>query len=648
MAEVIYLEPRPIGTATTFEVSPTTVGELVRRNQNTGIPAPRPQAAGLPQVRSPDTHILEAEVIQSLPREFESNQDYARRVRQEWAQSDDRYLRDLEQIDRQYDETIRDIDNRYPRKTNRGGGLGGARRTAESLGAALSGFGEYQDSRARGNGLGESLGRGIGNGIGAAVGGNLGGTAAGTKAAAATGMNPVAIGGAAFAGGLAGGLAGGALGAEVGGAIGRALDNLADWLSPDPSDVSPLTEGDTIPIEDYPAPDGDYSAYGGILIKFGPSGATSPYLGFEFQGWDGSRRRYRWMLVSCNGNISFTWASTAGHLRLVGAGGCFAVPETHYPKGDPKRSPLIGDPRVGLPLPDLPTPISNPSPSPDQPRPEPESKPAPEQPADGFPIDIPRPSPFPKDDPFPDPAPLPQPQPSPSGGGGSGGGGGTEPDKGDCDPCVKLDEVLGLLKQEFVIQALLTPCEAEGGESETVNSRDYTTNIQGLQGLSASNQAILSTLVKVWDAVKCPPDTHGSIPESYIAKAPTIKPQLQIQFKESSGNSHSRWHITIPHFNQAFKDRLYFPEYEKGNVRCVLTLKDNSKIVVNAASKAEGQTIITACLSYVEPGYAVSITEMSSHEFPNRNIKRVRVKACFAQYFSGTLEAPPNWIRRIT
>ena len=42
----------------------------------------------------------------------------------------------------------------------------------------------------------------------------------------------------------------------------------------------------------------------------------------------------------------------------------------------------------------------------------------------------------------------------------------------------------------------------------------------------------------------------------FIAKAPTIKPQLQLQFKKAGSESSSRWHVTIPDFNQAFKDNL--------------------------------------------------------------------------------------------
>ncbi|MEM9121504.1 MAG: hypothetical protein AAGD09_27045 [Cyanobacteria bacterium P01_F01_bin.56] len=170
----------------------------------------------------------------------------------------------------------------------------------------------------------------------------------------------------------------------------------------------------------------------------------------------------------------------------------------------------------------------------------------------------------------------------------------------------------------------------------------------GFSGLSATNQMILDGLTRIWDRVKCEADSAGSVPESFIAKAPTIKPQLQLQFKKAGSKSSSRWHVTIPHFNQAFKDALEPFTYQRGDIRCVYTLTDNTKIIVNALDKGEGIRVLTYLQQFIENEYRSSIATVSFHEIPGRGITKQQVVSSFAKYFEGTLEAPPVWTRRIS
>ena len=154
--------------------------------------------------------------------------------------------------------------------------------------------------------------------------------------------------------------------------------------------------------------------------------------------------------------------------------------------------------------------------------------------------------------------------------------------------------------------------------------------------------------MEIWKQVSCDQElTIGSVPESFIAKAPTIKPQLQLQFKKADSKGSSRWHVTIPHFNPAFKDTLETFSYERGDIRCVYTLTDNTKIIVNARDKGEGLRAISYLQQFVLPQYQVPVNSTSFHEIPNRGVAKQTLVSCYAKYFEGTLEAPPLWTRKI-
>lgn len=654
MAEFDYLEPTPVGTATTFDYAPATSGNMVPSNDNNS-----------PFLESRNRNhgdIIEGEIIESTPDAFESYSDFAERMWQKEVQGnreiERQYQDDLREARRQAERERRYIQEEYqPSKYNN---YRRAQRYAEAIGSALSGYGAYRDSRAQGNGLGESIGKGVGNAIGATVGANQAATYAGTKTAAATGMNPVATGAAVAAAGIAGGLAGGAVGEAVGGAIGRTFDKIADWIQgEDPARyIAPIEEGeskDPLAGDDIGV-DGfyDFAPYGGCSMRFRTGGSIQKtknepsVLNFTLSIEILPSGNPKWLIywTRCDGN-TFSGSNTGQPItpEIYALGSCGQPNPTQQPKKPGTRKPTA--PVIGLPIPDFPSPFPEgqpkfePIPRPiNQPNPETDPKPTPIKPPGWLPIPV---------DPFPVPTGNPEPKPEPE----------LDPEippipptrepiDSACDPCSKLDDVLAVLtgvnekfNLNFNWNKVIDDCDGEG-------SYNFSAQGEGLQGIWDINEQLFSFLELVWEKVKCEPETHGSIPESFIAKAPTIKPQLQVQFKEKDSKSGSRWHITIPHFNEAFKDNFSLSDYRKGDIRCVLALTDNTKIIVNAESESGGITTIQECLSYVLPQYQTSINETSFHKIPGRGLKKVTVEACYAKYFEGTLDNPPKWIRKLS
>jgi hypothetical protein len=158
----------------------------------------------------------------------------------------------------------------------------------------------------------------------------------------------------------------------------------------------------------------------------------------------------------------------------------------------------------------------------------------------------------------------------------------------------------------------------------------------------------LSQLIKrTFDKVPC--DTGSpALPEIFLAKAATNKPQLQIQWKTE--NSNSRWTNTIPHFDKDRRNDFTLSSYIKGRVTCTLDLLDNSSIVINAIDENEGRRIISEMIPYILSEYRPNIDNMKSTKNPKVSIREgIMVQPTFIKYWSGgDLNSPPDWIRKLS
>ena len=96
----------------------------------------------------------------------------------------------------------------------------------------------------------------------------------------------------------------------------------------------------------------------------------------------------------------------------------------------------------------------------------------------------------------------------------------------------------------------------------------------------------------------CDSEAYALIPEAWQLKAGNDRPQALVAFESAEK---SRWQLTIPHYHLPADAIPNLPSYTKGNSYAAVTLRDNSKIWVNAASEAEALTVVNACLQLVSP-----------------------------------------------
>lgn len=131
------------------------------------------------------------------------------------------------------------------------------------------------------------------------------------------------------------------------------------------------------------------------------------------------------------------------------------------------------------------------------------------------------------------------------------------------------------------------------------------------------------------------------------------RPQLVVLYAEtdSKGNlGPGRWSLHIPWFDERYRNQLkqLLPKYNKGNWQGMITLKDNSKIIVYASSKSVAETTSLAlsrlCIGSQKPSPFI----IKTGERRGERLKRVRVKPIRASYFSdGQEKMKPDWVEEI-
>jgi hypothetical protein len=683
-APVIELDLKPVVPDIAFQQAPP--GTLARREPSRlGVNGLHPtQRAPTPQF-----DVIEGEYRTVYPEPFETRSDYATRARNEWARSDEQYVRDLQRLDETYDSRQAEIEAYYARQRrdlqrqrealnppHRGGNLQNWQRNAERIGAGVAGIADFANRRSQGQGLAESALGAAGTVAGGYYGGNVGARAGGTAGLAA-GFNPATAAVAGAVGGAAGAIGGAAVGGAIGGWVGRQLDNLADWLMPDPEtssdrDVSEIEPG--VPTYDPNIPGAfeggqcagvrysfNWGYFNGQSYSVDPNSRSlvGPFRLDDRSYTQGTSKYWRIYAVSefdgqeipapANGTSSITETRTVNPVNVRRADGLADTCGNHpgyMPVSPSTRAPAIGLPGIGLPgieVPDFPVPFTEaPLPGPiesPEPKPEPE---LPENPLPTPPPDLFGESPTGFDEPTARPDLDPESEPSSS-------GNGNETPESNCDICAKLDEILSYFNAEYTIQGTLANCNPDT-EPVTINSGQILTNKTAFAAIAAQNQALMDAIEEIWDRVKCDQDVSAVFPDWWQVRVGADRPQLVVLYGEVDSQGHlssSRWSLHVPWFDPRFRHQLkkLLPKYSKGNWQGMITLRDNSKIIVYGSTQSQAEITVKSlsklCLSHQLP----SPLTVKIGQTKGPNFKQVKVAPVRASYFpTGQQDNRPEWI----
>ena len=142
-------------------------------------------------------------------------------------------------------------------------------------------------------------------------------------------------------------------------------------------------------------------------------------------------------------------------------------------------------------------------------------------------------------------------------------------------------------------------------------------------------------------------EAYAAVPEWWQIRIEGNRPQMIFLFAQILGENsfdYAKYPITIPHPIVKHYQQSPLPNYQKGQYEGIVTLKDNSKIIINAFSNQECEKIIEAAKKLVIPDFLVGATEkIAPRKGPE--LSTVKVSARSAKYFStGLKNVKPDWI----
>ena len=213
-----------------------------------------------------------------------------------------------------------------------------------------------------------------------------------------------------------------------------------------------------------------------------------------------------------------------------------------------------------------------------------------------------------------------------------------------CDEVLNaVDEVKTLLTEDvnFSIDSVNDKC---------VN-KTYRSNDKGIKGLNKQ----IEQLAKMVDDQKthdCDNPAIAAVPEWWQVRLGADRPQLVIQFGQDLGNGKiddPKYPLSIPHVNiSAVGNRSPIAPYTKGQWEAILTLADNSKVIVNAASAAEAESVINQAKLIINES-ALSGSFIKIGQRKGQALSIIRVAAKIAKYFpTGQKNMKPSWIKYFT
>jgi len=168
-----------------------------------------------------------------------------------------------------------------------------------------------------------------------------------------------------------------------------------------------------------------------------------------------------------------------------------------------------------------------------------------------------------------------------------------------------------------------------GTESETVLKFEYLADLKGQQ--------------------VCNSQCYAAVPEWWQIRLEGKRPQLVILFAETDINGKvigsPKNPITIPHPVISRGTTSPLPPYQKGQYESMLTLNDNSKIILNAVDASTADSMMDACKALVDPKYLQGSIQRPTAPRRGTELLQIRVKAVRGEYFATGMEnTKPDWI----
>ncbi|MEH1922171.1 MAG: hypothetical protein V7L07_14015, partial [Nostoc sp.] len=189
-------------------------------------------------------------------------------------------------------------------------------------------------------------------------------------------------------------------------------------------------------------------------------------------------------------------------------------------------------------------------------------------------------------------------------------------------------------------------------DTSTKQPKFKTETIQVIQGTEAQELLNFQRTAQI-EAQQCSQtEYYSAVPEWWQIRIEAGRPQMIFMFaqKMENGNFGSpKYPLTIPHPIVQHYSTSPLPDYKKGQYEALLTLKDNSKLIINAFSVEEAQKMLDACKALIQPEYLEGAIQRPIAPRKGPELLEIDVIAKRAEYFStGLKNTKPDWIDSFT
>lgn len=225
---------------------------------------------------------------------------------------------------------------------------------------------------------------------------------------------------------------------------------------------------------------------------------------------------------------------------------------------------------------------------------------------------------------------------------------------GTCDPCSlaigkKLDELREKLneKKEDNEETEEPTCETYSFEYSygICDSNGFTLEprtLQLSQKPTAQLRAEFDNMLAL-AAKGCGNDAVAAIPDWWQVRVGAERPQIVVAFRKADSRTYHQIAVPHPISSQKWTENL-LGDYRKGPWSGILTLKDNSKFIINCETRAEAQRMVGRAKLLIRPDMQFS---PSTEQFTERKGNAVGVatmRGRQAYYFpTGQKDAKPEW-----
>lgn len=130
------------------------------------------------------------------------------------------------------------------------------------------------------------------------------------------------------------------------------------------------------------------------------------------------------------------------------------------------------------------------------------------------------------------------------------------------------------------------------------------------------------------------------MPEWWPIRVGADRPQLVVVFR-SDDKVKSQFQITIPHYSGSKNPKI--PDFRKGSHFARYVLKDNSKLIVYAASESEAVRMAEQMYRYVSSRYRAENPRPTTGVTRSNRFKEVKAVPIFADYYPDGQRGAREW-----